>query len=563
MTTTLGIVTGTFNRLDHLKSMIASVRANIPTGISYVITVVDGGSTDGTIRWLTEQPDCRPILQGELLGAIRAFSEGARATDAEYIVLANDDITFVGDGIIRALAHLETHPTCGAVAFADNRQSDDYAVQMMSAFTDNDMMHGRNVVYAQVGMFRKWLGDLAGWWGDLDPVMARGGTYGGDNYLSARIWERGYTVEAVDGVKVQDHVVKDGLRDHNMAVEGRIGSAYYDRYRVGPQIPPYPNVANPQSERLRILYLPLYEPHFGQYKHGLRDALAKVGLVVEWDYLNRPGNFASIVESWQPHLILAQFHSAEVAGGELAQARVYAPGAVVVTWNGDVHEEPLIGKDVMEMLKHVDLQLVVNADVLPVYEAAGIPAAYWQVAFEPVDEMALPAAPVHDVLFLANAYSEERRKLGRVLRKLPCNVGLYGRGWDDANGECLYDFAAGRALYRNAKLAISDNQYSGKAYVSNRLFEALASGVCVLQQRVPGLEELTGLVPGTHYVAYTDNRDIERKVSHYLAHPDEAAVIGAAGREYALSHHSFDARVRELFERLLPMAAERKARELA
>lgn len=563
MTPLISIVTGTHNRLSHLQQMVASARASIGAGLAYEIIVVDAGSTDGTPEWCARQPDLRLIQQGARLGAIRAFDAGAEAAQGDYVLLANDDIRFLDDAILRAVGHLETHPACGAVAFADDRPAPGYPggvykTQTIGAFADADMTHAISVIYPQVGLIRRWLGDLAGWWGSRDPRFQPSHTYGGDARLGAEIWQAGYTVDAVEGANVQDLVAPDDLREHNYAVERDIGSAYYRAYPQGPNVQRAPVVPNPQTERLRILYLPLYEPHFGHYKSGLRAALANVGLVVEWDYLNERGNFAALMQVWQPHLVLTQFHSAEGVGADLEAARKYAPGAVVVNWNGDVWEPSLVSPDVMAMLQHVDLQLVVNADVLADYEAAGIPAAYWQIGWEPVDERALPDANPHDVVFLANAYSEDRRKLGRALRKLPCNVGLYGRGWKDANGECLYDFPKGRALYQRATLALSDNQYTGKAFVSNRLFEALVSGVCVLQQRVPGLEELTGMIAGVHYIEWTTLHDLENKIAYYLEHPDEAAAVGAVGRAYALEAHSFDARVRELFERLLPMAAERK-----
>ena len=50
----VSVVLGTYNRLPFLKSTIASVRSS-QIDVPYEIIVVDGGSTDGTIDWLTEQ----------------------------------------------------------------------------------------------------------------------------------------------------------------------------------------------------------------------------------------------------------------------------------------------------------------------------------------------------------------------------------------------------------------------------------------------------------------------------------------------------------------------------
>src|SRR5690606_2504691 len=93
-----------------------------------------------------------------------------------------------------------------------------------------------HVPYAQVGLFRRWLGNMCGWWGADDPAF-KSHTYGGDNYLTARILEYGYSVDAVDGVRVKDIVARDGLRQHNVAKEqettGR-GGGYYARFPTPP-----------------------------------------------------------------------------------------------------------------------------------------------------------------------------------------------------------------------------------------------------------------------------------------------------------------------------------------
>jgi glycosyltransferase involved in cell wall biosynthesis len=58
----VSIVLGTYNRLSFLKATIASVRAS-QIDIPYEIIVVDGGSQDGTLDWLTEQRDIVSIVQ--------------------------------------------------------------------------------------------------------------------------------------------------------------------------------------------------------------------------------------------------------------------------------------------------------------------------------------------------------------------------------------------------------------------------------------------------------------------------------------------------------------------
>lgn len=554
----LSIVTGTYNRRPHLAQMVASARACIPRGIEYEFVIVDGGSTDGTIDWCEEQSDIVLIQQGELLGAIRAFDAGAEAARGDYVLLGNDDIVFAPNAIIPALTHLETTLICGAVAFKDNRpapgyETNVYKVQTMQVRDTNGAI--LDVPYVQVGIFRRWLGEACGWWGSHDPIMSQGHTYGGDNFLSARVYEHGYRIDTIDGCQIADQVSIDDLRSRNGRIERERPGMYYQRYKQPPQFPAAPLLPNVQEERLRILYLPIFEPHEPAqqlHKKGLREALSREGLVYEIDYVNTRFDLPGAVKAFQPHLLLMQCHAPNgISVDKLKAARQINPNMIVVNWNGDVYEQKLTSKEMLAWLKHVDLQLTVNANVLPIYAHHGIPAAYWQVSFEPVDYDHLPAVPPHDVVFLANCYSDNRRALGQALQSMPgVNVGLYGRGWQWGNGECTYNFPVSTALNASAKIVIGDNQFPDqKGFVSNRIFETLASGGFLLHQTIPGLRELTGITPGVHFVEWRDVEELQKQIRHWLQprYDEERRAIAASGRAFVHDMHNFNRRIEELF----------------
>lgn len=556
------LVTGTYNRLSALRAMIDSAR--VAAGcIPLDFVIVDGGSTDGTLDYLRQQSDVTLIEHGELRGAIKAFCEGARAATGDYVIMANDDIQFHPNSIIKAFAYLESHSSCGAVAFQDNRPAVDggstqYKAQLQVALSPDGS--GCSVVYAQVGMFRRWLGDMVGWWGDLDPCMSQARTYGGDNWLSSKVWELGYSVEIVGGVIVHDYILQDGLRQYNSEFHD---SAYYKCYPRGPQVATEPQVDNPQKERLRILYLPIYEPGVKrqkQTKRGLRLALQKVGIVCEVDYLNEPQDIPALVEVLQPHLMLTQLHDAHNSlAASLPECRRRKPDMVVVNWHGDARG--LTDSDYLDLLKHVDLQLVVNAAALPIYEALGIRASYWQIGYEETSET-LPDVAKHDVVFLANCYNEARREIEQALLSTGLNVGFYGLNWQQPSGECLYDFDTGAALMENAKIVISDTFSDGKTpiegFVSNRLFQALAAGAFVLQQKCPGLDLWTGIEAGVHYIEWTDTEDLKSKLEYWMkpAQATKRKKISKAGHRIVYDRYSFEDQVFYLFERILPQLQE-------
>lgn len=569
MTFGLSVVTGSYQRLDLLKSMIESVRRYMHSGIPLQFVVCDGGSTDGTLEWLHQQPDVILIADGALTGAISAFTRAAYAATYDYVLLSNDDVVYVDYSILAALSYLQEHPTCGAVAFSDDRPAvskpDGFHVQTMTAL--NTQGQPVSVPYAQVGLYRRWLGDLCGWWGADDPHFVSH-TYGGDNYLTARILEYGYSVDAVDGIRVKDLVHEDILRRMNQEQEHanlRHGGGYYARFTSPPQMADRPRVDNPESApRLRLLYLPIFEstvyPHHRTMKRGLREALQRRGELVEVDYLNEPYDLTALVSAWQPHILVTQCQRDLI---DLTQARAKQPEMLVLNWNGDVYLDALIDDKTLSWLKHnVDVQLMVNGAAVPVYEREHIPAAYWQCAYEPVNESVFCAKPdqAPEIVLMGSAYSEKRRQLADVLTDLPYRVHLVGTGWvnypDNNAGNTTYNFEVSNAIRRAAKIEVGDNQYwTDTGFVSNRIFDCLAAGgALLLHQTVDRLEDFTGLRSGVHYIEWTDADDLKAKIAYYLNPKNEKkrAKIVKTAYDYVRTHHSFDARLTELFNVILP-----------
>jgi glycosyltransferase involved in cell wall biosynthesis len=545
--------------------MIQSARVDCYPGLEYEFVIVDGGSTDGTLEWCRNQPDIRLIEHGELRGAIPAFCDGARNAQGDYVVMANDDIEFHPNSLLAAIAHLQENPNCGAVAFADNRVNNTYGVQAHP--TRNAGGTRGHSFYAQVGMFRRWLGELAGWWGDRDELMSGARTYGGDNFLSARIWEMGYTIDSVRGCRVHDVIFRDAMRKVN-GESGVVDSGlFYKRFpNGGPKFGSQPVNAPEHQRGLRILYLPIFEDNHAKQraqKRGLRDALGKLGTIIEYDYVTKfkrgidtHEEITAIARGFRPHILFTQVHRVDTFSIQtIQQLRADNPRMICLNWNGDVWDHVLLEPEYMELLRWYDLQLIVNGSILPVYERNGIAAAYWQAASEEPRE--LPEMPTCDVLYLANCYSDDRREFGKAIKELPYDTALWGSGWDfeGAGGEgvTLYDFASSHALMKNATIVLGDNQFPKAAgFVSNRFFEALGAGAFVLHHPILDFEQYTGFVAGKHYATFEDNADLAEQVEYWMTHDKEREKIRRAGVRHYKKYHTFDARVRDLFTRLIP-----------
>lgn len=555
----ISVVTGTYNRLNLLRNLVNSIRHSISNSVLYEIVIVDGGSKDGTIEWCKRQSDITLIEHKKLLGAVKAFNDGAKAARGRYVILANDDIEFVDYSIMAAYSFMQDNRRVGIGCFYQDRNNQRWHVERMAAIVGGRQA---SVYYGQVCIIPKWLGDEVGWWGDYLR------TYGGDNEMSCNVLELGYPVLPIPCAFIHDTTPRDGLRKINnddVMVGGKHPDteAWISKWRkgkmYGPVIKTEPDNPVYLERTYRMMYLPIYEPgHKIQYdtKRGLREALKRRGAVLEWDYMNRPiYELPDAACAFDPDLFVTQLHDADTINATvISHLKSQHPKAAFVNWNGDYHPETLMSSEYILLMKEFDLCGFVTTEVKARYDAAGINWFYWQIGYEEEINSGKYNYPFHDVVFLANAYSQARLDLAQQLKSMPgVDLGIYG-SWPKsigARGQTLYDFDAGYDLYRKCKIAIGDSQWPhARGFVSNRLFQAMAAGAFLLHQNFEGIETLLGLKNGVHLVTWKDVNDLKSKIDYFLPRKAERKRIAKAGQEYVLKHHSFDARVNELFERM-------------
>ena len=96
----ISICIPTYNRIGDLKKCLDSV-FNGFKGYPYEVVIADGGSTDGTIKYLKGLDKVKLIEQGELTGAVKAFNLCFKAAKGEFILMATDDFLVKADVIIQ------------------------------------------------------------------------------------------------------------------------------------------------------------------------------------------------------------------------------------------------------------------------------------------------------------------------------------------------------------------------------------------------------------------------------------------------------------------------------
>ncbi|MBI9048062.1 MAG: glycosyltransferase [Anaerolineaceae bacterium] len=113
----VSILLGSYNRLNFLRSAIKSIRLN-NISTPYEIIVIDGGSTDGSLKWLIQQKDIITIIQhnhGSFQGKPLQrrswgyfMNLGFKAAQGKFICMISDDSVLLPDAIMNGIDHIES-----------------------------------------------------------------------------------------------------------------------------------------------------------------------------------------------------------------------------------------------------------------------------------------------------------------------------------------------------------------------------------------------------------------------------------------------------------------------
>lgn len=209
--------------------------------------------------------------------------------------------------------------------------------------------------------------------------------------------------------------------------------------------------------------------------------------------------------------------------------------------------------------------VVVASDVFAAELATrlGVPVSPLHQATDPDRFRPDAIGPQHDLLFVANSRGV-RRKIIDDLTPTPHGLAVYGGGWLPEmldprylRGEHVPNGELG-GYYANARIVLNDHWEDMRrlGFLSNRLYDALASGTFVISDSVPGIaEEFDGGV-----AAYDSPADLRALVDRYLADAPAREERATRGRAAVLARHTFGQRVATLVELVDPFLADRPSR---
>ncbi|MGD8432960.1 MAG: glycosyltransferase [Syntrophobacterales bacterium] len=227
----ISVVLGSYNRRRFLKAAIQSIRDN-GISVSYEIVVVDGGSTDGSLRWLSRQKDIITIVQhnqGSFRGKpIQRRSWGYfmnlafKCAHGKFIVMISDDSLLIPGSIMNGLNYFEDLTaqgrTIGALAFYFRNWPEQRQYFVRTTIGDK--------ISVNHGMFRRNALEDVGW-----IEEERYQFYHADSDLSLKLWQRGYEVVDCPRAFVEHfRHANSTVRKQNMQSQKSDWSAYVDRW---------------------------------------------------------------------------------------------------------------------------------------------------------------------------------------------------------------------------------------------------------------------------------------------------------------------------------------------
>jgi len=227
----ISVVLGSYNRRRFLKAAIQSIRDNGIT-VPYEIVVVDGGSTDGSLPWLSRQKDIITIVQhnqGSFRGKpIQRRSWGYfmnlafKCAQGKFIVMISDDSLLVPDSIMNGLDYYKRLTaqgrTIGALAFYFRNWPEQRRYFVRTTIGDK--------ISVNQSIFQRNALEDVGW-----IEEERYQFYHADSDLSLKLWQRGYEVVDCPNAFVEHFRHSNStMRKQNMRSQKSDWSAYVDRW---------------------------------------------------------------------------------------------------------------------------------------------------------------------------------------------------------------------------------------------------------------------------------------------------------------------------------------------
>ncbi len=152
----ISIITPSFNQSDYLESTIQSVLAQNFPKLEY--SVIDGGSTDGTLAILRQYSHRLTWLSEPDEGQAQAINKGLRRANGEIVAWLNSDDIYLPDALPAVAEFFSAHPAIDVV-YGDYYLIDGRGKILLRKreipFDYNILLYGLNYIGQPAAFFRR------------------------------------------------------------------------------------------------------------------------------------------------------------------------------------------------------------------------------------------------------------------------------------------------------------------------------------------------------------------------------------------------------------------------
>lgn len=100
-------------------------------------------------------------------------------------------------------------------------------------------------------------------------------------------------------------------------------------------------------------------------------------------------------------------------------------------------------------------------------------------------------------------------------------------------------------IYRRSKIVVNIQRDDYQSWYNVRCFEAFAAGSLVFIEKPTHLEDV-GFRDGIHFIGYSSEDELFKKIDFYLANESQRMSVAEVGRDFVFKNHTYDNRVAEL-----------------
>ena len=253
-------------------------------------------------------------------------------------------------------------------------------------------------------------------------------------------------------------------------------------------------------------------------------------------------------DSFKPDIVWMQIQTPDIINPKTIEY-LKEHGIFIMNWMGDIRNE--FPEWTAEL--GASLTCFSNMNYVDELNSRGIKSDFLQTGYD--DEIYTPIGEKEkapEIVFFGNHYgtfplSKLRSDMVSFLKEhYGDNFGLYGRGWDNSDGDYMNDPMSEAAIYRGAKIAINLSHFDYKRCSSSRLYKILGCGTFCLTKHYPEIEK--DFFDYLDLIIWYDLHDLKSKIDYFLWNEKTRNEISKKGSSVASTYYIYKKMVENIHQ---------------